>query len=217
MPGKRRQRHGQCADFVMTAVPADAAGRQPKGSSCRRSSCSYSGSTSWSLRTRPRCVRAGRSACSWRAGLFSRQRSPAPGTPRTGRRTCRSLTPRVMNTTRLAWSLSGQADKFHRRMDQVLHRLEHHRALAAREIEQPLDAQEIGPAQRDQRLHRALEHRPYPAASSSRMTKLTMPSLCEASATKPECRSMASACPVSIRHLRIDVALDRDVDRRRAD
>ena len=35
---------------------------------------------------------------------------------------------------------------------------------------------------------------------SSRITKLTMPSLCEASATKPECRSMASACPVSVRH-----------------
>ena len=52
---------------------------------------------------------------------------------------------------------------------------------------------------------------------SSRITKLTMPSLCEASATKPEWRSMASVCPVSIRHLRIDVALHRDVDRRRAD
>ena len=33
---------------------------------------------------------------------------------------------------------------------------------------------------------------------SSRMTKLTMPSECDASATKPECRSMASAGPVSV-------------------
>ena len=33
-------------------------------------------------------------------------------------------------------------------MDQVLHRLEHHRALGAGEIEQPLDAEKIGAAKR---------------------------------------------------------------------
>ena len=45
-------------------------------------------------------------------------------------------------------------------MDQVLHRLEHHRPPGTGEIEQPLDAEQVRAAQRDQRLHRALEHRP---------------------------------------------------------
>ena len=45
-------------------------------------------------------------------------------------------------------------------MDQVLHRLEHHRSLAALQVEQSLDAQQVRPAQRHQRVERALEHRP---------------------------------------------------------
>ena len=53
-----------------------------------------------------------------------------------------------MNTTRLARFSSGQDFKLDRRMGEMLHVLDHDRPAAARDIEQTLDAQQVGAAQR---------------------------------------------------------------------
>ena len=65
-----------------------------------------------------------------------------------------------MNTTRL-WRLpSGHAVKLHRRMGQVLHKLHHHRTLAAFHGEKALHPQQVRSAQRNQRVHGFGEGRP---------------------------------------------------------
>src|SRR5262245_13366208 len=50
--------------------------------------------------------------------------------------------------------------KLDRRMREVLYELHEHRAAAAGDVEQALHAQEVGTAQRQQRLHRARKRVP---------------------------------------------------------
>ena len=100
-------------------------------------------------------------------------------------RTCSCEMSRVMNTSRLARFSIGPCGELDRRMREVLHELHHHRSAAPGDVEEAFDAQEIAAAQRHQCLHGARKGIPRQRLLSRSKTKLEMPSLWLASATKP--------------------------------
>ena len=124
-------------------------------------------------------------------------------------RTPRSAIFRVMNTTRLVAVAIRPAFEFDRRMREVLDVLHHDRPAAAGDIENALHAQQVGAAQRDQRLHGARKCRPFDRLGQFDHEARDAVG-CSASATKPE-RSSGRRLDDAVR---IERAADRDVDRR---
>ena len=92
---------------------------------------------------------------------------------------------RVMNTRRVAWSLSGQAASSTGGWVRCCTNCTSTGPRQPATIEEALYPQQVRAAQRDQGFHRALEHRPCQWRLVGH-DEAEMPSLCSASATKPD-------------------------------